>query len=246
MQAVDPIRLLLPLVFHGPIFRPNFRSQPNRWVMPWVGDGLAPEAIHGIEHYDAPGRAINASAFSDFSGYEAMEVVEDSFGRHVQAGISVDDCLKVPEMAIQLLDAFYRLEPPVKRRYLRACYWFNLGRFLFDYSHSASFFAYVVAIESMLDDQPPHECGECGLPHHASITAAFREFLTLYIPNPPERESFYAARSKIAHGSKLFEADALEEFGGFFPIRLNERAQHDQLSATCRTALLNWLTSQER
>jgi hypothetical protein len=103
----------------------------------------------------------------------------------------------------------------------------------------------VVAIESLLDEgSPPHQCDRCGMPHYPSITGAFRDFLATYVPDRTERGELYAARSKIAHGAKVFEWDVPDELGGgFFPMANHEQQQHDQVTTTCRVALVNWLAS---
>jgi hypothetical protein len=144
-----------------------------------------------------------------------------------------------------LLDNYHALDEITARRYRRACYWFNLGHFFFTYSASTSFIANIVAIESLLQNgEGAHPCAACGLPHYPSITRAFRDFLEAYVPDRPDRETFYEVRSKIGHGSTVLQFDIREEFGGFFPGSLDEREQMDELYRVCRVALVNWLWAQ--
>jgi hypothetical protein len=84
-------------------------------------------------------------------------------------------------------------------------------------------------------------CPTCCAPHYPSITKEFREFLEAYVPDRPDRETFYELRSKIAHGVTLLEFDVREEFGGFYPGDLYQREQMDELNRVCRIALVNWL-----
>jgi len=144
----------------------------------------------------------------------------------------------VPAILPQLLTKYFGLSEEAAARYRRACYWFCLARFCWDYSVSTSFFAYVVAIESLLPDLPPHTCPVCNAPHHTSITQAFKKFLEAHVPDTPERQKFYAMRSSIAHGSTLLGFDIREEFGGFYPGEMDQRSEIDALSQVCRVALV--------
>jgi hypothetical protein len=143
-----------------------------------------------------------------------------------------------------LLDNYFALSDEAAVRYRRSCYWFSLARFYWDYSVSTSFFAYVVAIESLLPELPPHTCPSCNAPHHPSITKAFGEFLEEHVPHTPERQRFYKMRSDIAHGSTLMTFDIREEFGGFFPGEMDQRAEIEALNRVCRVALVSWLLAQ--
>ncbi len=68
----------------------------------------------------------------------------------------------------------------------------------------------------------------------------------MYVPDRPDRETFYDLRSKIAHGSTLLQFDIREEFNDFHPGRLDEGDQMDVLHRVCRAALVNWLLARER
>jgi hypothetical protein len=174
-----------------------------------------------------------------------MSVVEDHDAYYRQHGVGTDDVLEIPAIATQLFDNYYALPAITARRYLRACYWLNMGGFFYPYSKSASLFADVAAIEAMLpDSEEPHPCTECGLPHHPSISKAFREFIATHVPDKPDRETFYTMRSKIVHGSSLLHADIRDELGGFFPAELDEYVQRDELRRVSKIALVNWLLRQ--
>jgi hypothetical protein len=201
--------------------------------------------MYAQEYYEVEGRAIGGPELSEINLPAAMTVVDDKDAYYRTSGIGVDDVLQVPAVLSELFDSYFALDAAVARRYRRACYWFNLGYFLHGYSVSSSFFAHVAAIESLLPNgDGPHPCAECGAPHYPSIGKAFRGFLETYVPDLPERETFYDLRSKIAHGAKLFDFDLREEFGVFYPGDLDQHEQLDSLHRVCRIALVNWLHTQ--
>jgi hypothetical protein len=200
--------------------------------------------IYAQKYYDIPGRQIGGPEMTGTAAEEAAKIVpaDDYYQLKARTG---DEVLEIPSTLESLFDAYYTLVPELQVTYLRACYWFNLGRFLFPYSASMSFVALVVAIESLLPKERPHTCNVCDKDHHPSITGAFRSFLIRYVPETPEREEFYATRSSIAHGSTLLSFDMREEWGteGFHPAAIRESQRQDELWQVTQLALVNWLAS---
>jgi hypothetical protein len=248
MQAANRLRVLLPVLLVGPVYQPHFDRGVKHWVYPPRSEDQ-PSPLHASywaqEGYYFSGWTPNAgSELSSVDGFEAAPIVDDTDGYYRPHGIGVGDVFKVPAVLSQLLDKYFALSEKVAARYRRACYWFCLARFYWNYSISASFFAYVAAIESLLDNLPPHKCPACNAPHHPSITRAFKDFLETHVPDIPERQTFYAMRSRIAHGSTLLGFDIREEFGGFYPGEMDQRSEIDALNQVCRIALVNWLSSQ--
>jgi hypothetical protein len=271
MRVMNRLRLLLPVLLIGPIYQPHTERPVNHWVIPPPDTTPLPPSVwqrisaalrlrrqpaptvpfrvaapmYASEYYEVEGRSIGGPDLSPVDPESAAPVVADREAYYRTRGIRAGDVLQVPAALTQLLDNYYALDENTARRYRRACYWFNLGRFLFTYSGSTSFLACVVAIESLLPDgEGPHPCPTCGMPHYPSITKAFRAFIEAYVPDRPDRETFYNVRSKIGHGSTLLQFDIREEFGGFFPGSLDEREQMDELYRVCRVALVNWLWAQ--
>jgi hypothetical protein len=62
-----------------------------------------------------------------------MEVVADQYVYYHNRGITPGDAIRAPGIAPKLFDNFYAVEPSLSKRFLRACYWYNLGRFFFDF-----------------------------------------------------------------------------------------------------------------
>jgi hypothetical protein len=248
MQSASRLRVLLPVLLVGPGYQPHFYRGVKHWVYPPTPEDqpLALGAsIWAQEGYYVPDWTPNAGPeLSPVDGLEAACIVGDTDAYYRPHGIGPDDVFQVPAILPQLLDKYFALSDEAAIRYRRACYWFCLALFYWDYSVSTSFFAYVVAIESLLPDLPPHTCPVCNAPHHPSITQVFKEFLEAHVPDTPERQKFYAMRSGIAHGSTLLGFDIREEFGGFYPGEMDQRSEIEALNQVCRVALVNWLLSQ--
>jgi hypothetical protein len=183
---------------------------------------------------------------SDTSSIRKARIEPDVDTYYASRGIAPTAELAVPASAAVLFDRFYALDEDVKLRFLRACHWYGQGRFLYGRSPSLSFASFVVAIESLLDNarQKPHDCSACGLPHHPSISATFRTFVAKYVPEKSERETFYALRSQIVHGSRVLHGDLAEGFMEFEPSTILDNTQRDEVVRVCRRVLVNWLADQ--
>lgn len=272
MHTTNQLRLLLPVVVRGPLFESHADRKLKHWVHPIPIRPIAepprrgrfnflklshirqqtrraqsadPAPVYVQEGYSVAGAHRDGPGLREVDPALAVQVVDDHNAYYSASGIDADDVLTVPAVLTQLFDNYFALGEGVAKRFRRACYWFNLGRFFHDYSFSTSFFADVVAIESMLSGgEEPHVCTECGLKHHPGNTKAFGEFLTTYVPDKPARDAFYDMRSKIAHGSTLLQADIRDEFGGFYPGGLDQYEQRALLRRVSRVALVNWLLAQ--
>ena len=245
MREGNTLRLLFPVLIKGPKFKPNFYSPAKHWFIPMEPDGMPLGLpVYGQEFYGVPGAPLGGPDLTVMPPDMAAPVVPAGNYYSVKARTG-DEVIEIPNNLESLLDTYYGLAPELQAAYRRACYWFNLGRFLFPYSASTSFVALVVAIESLLEKEGPHVCVVCRKDHHPSITANFREFLNEYVPAGPEREQFYATRSSIAHGSALLSVDIRDEWGveGFRPAALQERQEQDALWQVTQVGLVNWLAS---
>jgi len=270
MQTRSNLSLLLPVLLIGPTYQPHTYRALKHWVIPPSNRTLPPrsltdrlltalrlrqrpleapfhigQSMYAQEYYHVEGWAPPVGPeLSAVDGMDAALVVDDHEAYYRPTGISGEEVVQVPSVLPQLLDNYLNLNEDVARQYRRACYWFNLARFFWDYSASTSFIAYVVAVESLLPEEAPHTCPTCDAPHHPSITRALREFINAYVPDPPDRNQFYRVRSDITHGSTLLQFDLWEEFNGFFPSEIDQRNEIESLNYVCRIALVNWLMAQ--
>jgi hypothetical protein len=247
MQAINHLGLLLPLLLKGPIFQPRPYSPQKHWVIsPQEITEQNPNPIPRFaqEYYAAPGHTGLADTFTEFDEGDRLTVAGDSAAYYSQLAISVDESLEVPEILPRLLDNYYALPPEDQKTYLRACYWFGLGQFIGHYSSSMSFVTYVTAIETLLPNPDgPHTCPQCEENHYPSKTANFRRFLYQHVPDAPARETFYAQRSLLTHGSSVLESDVRDEFDAFYPNHLDDNSEYAALARTCRVGLVNWLSA---
>jgi hypothetical protein len=245
MQPINHVGLLLPLLLKGPIFQPRPYSPQKHWVIlpgQITEENPNPTPHFVQEFYTAPGHTGLADAFTELDEGSRLAVESNSTKYYNQLAISVDESLEIPEILPRLLDNYYALPPEDQKRYLRSCYWFGMGQFIGHYSFSMSFVAYVTAIETLLiDSDRPHTCPACGENHYPSKTAAFRSFLERYVPDAPARETFYARRSDLAHGSSVLDSDVRDEFDAFYPNHLDDNSEYAELTRTCRVSLVNWL-----
>ncbi len=166
------------------------------------------------------------------------------------------DMLKLPGDINESLNKVYKLSPSDRKKYNQACAWFAVVDDLWFKSHASYYIALVCAIESLISES--HKCPECGQeitepvggnctrghPKYM-ITRRFKNFVQKYlmIPNPIPQEVgiIYQVRSKLVHGSLLFDAD-LGSFG--LPLSYNqdsERELFSTLNKVTRLILYNWL-----
>ncbi len=200
MQTVNHLRLLLPVLLIGPKYLPNTERGTKHWVVP--SHGYTPEPphqnvlqrllaamhlrpppqpapfrvpppIYAQEYYEVEGRNIGGPGLSSVDPVDAAPLVADHEAYYRTRGIRSDDVLEFPAMLNLLLDNYYALDEETARQYRRACYWFNLGGFFYSYSGSNSFFAHVVAIESLLPKgERPHPCATCSARRNQVVNAS--------------------------------------------------------------------------
>ncbi len=245
-RAINPLRLLLPVLLNGPLFQPLNWQPHMHWVLlNTPSQGVENPLPHYLqEYYWLPDIEAERETFTFLDDELRLDANADIAGYYDPEGRTGDELLEVPELLPELFETYSSLTPVLQQQYLRAAYWFGLGRFLAEYSSSMSFVAYVTAIESLLTKEGPHNCPVCSQNHYPSITKAFRDFLARFVPSRPDRETFYARRSQLTHGLTVLSSDIREEFGSFHPSRINEDEDYRRIGQVCRQALVNWLAAQ--
>jgi len=130
---------------------------------------------------------------------------------------------RFPDNIAVLLDAFFRLLPDQRKRFLRACYWLQQATCLFLRSFSLSFMAAIAAVETMFEVRDSTPCKECGqkLFDGQSLRGMFVDFLAEHVPlaaltdrghtyrRPFEQrlKLLYDRRSEITHGTSIMSLD---------------------------------------
>ena len=159
--------------------------------------------------------------------------------------------LRVPSDLDQLVCAYEALSAPNREKFDRATFWFGTASGIRDVSVSASFAAFVSAIESLTARGTHHnfKCPVCGRPGKHEVqgrTKLFRNFLATYAPDASlakDRNRVYHLRSDILHGSDLMEIDQIVPIKGWTPTGFKEDELYNGMWRVTRTALRNWLKS---
>ena len=157
--------------------------------------------------------------------------------------------LRVPSDLDQSIWSYEALSAPNREKFDRAAFWFGTASGMRDVSVSASFAAFVSAIESLTTRGTRHkfECPVCGRPGTHEVpgpTKLFRNFLATYVPDASlakDRKRMYDLRSDILHGSDLLEIDQIVPINGWTPTGFKEGELYNGMWRVTRTALRNWL-----
>ena len=159
--------------------------------------------------------------------------------------------LRVPSDLDQSICSYDALSAPNRVKFDRAAFWFGTASRMWDVSVSASFAAFVSAIESLTVRGGGHAltCPVCGRPTHHEIpgpTKLFKRLLETFAPGATlarDRTDMYGLRSSILHGEHLMESDREIPMMGWTPPGSKEIEQYSGLWRVTRTALRNWLKS---
>jgi len=159
--------------------------------------------------------------------------------------------LRVPSDLDQSICSYEALSAPNREKFDRAAFWFGTATGMRDVSVSASFAAFVSAIESLTARGTRHkfECPVCGGPGTHEVpgpTKLFRNFLATYAPDASlakDRDRMYKLRSDILHGSDVLEIDQIVPIQGWTPTGFKEDELYNGMWRVTRTALRNWLKS---
>jgi hypothetical protein len=128
-------------------------------------------------------------------------------------------------------------------QFLRAAYWLNHARRVWELSASASFVAIAQAIEGLLPEAETVHCHACGISHqNPSISKQFADWVEANVLGADDLKALYRLRSCVVHGSALLDVD------------IGARGLHPQWSVemdavglalrATRVGLANWLRVQ--
>lgn len=154
-----------------------------------------------------------------------------------------DPELFIPRSLATDLETFDALPAEAARCFKRACYWYALGVQM-PSEPSLSIVAFATAIECLLPRLSGLPCPSCKKPSGPGPTKLFKEHLGRYGTVPVElearRDSIYAARSALVHGSHAHRAD--EDF--FSPSKPSGDGFFVEIVA--QRSLLGWLRDANR
>jgi len=213
----------------------------KRWVLTDTHGTLADVKPAFLQvGYFVPGYQAAEAEFSSGDSPRMLSVQDDQF--YARRGISVDDSMAMPHSLPRALQRYRSLPSDEQRRFLRACFWFQLSERQWELSRSASYQSLVQAIEALLPRRSVDRCAECDRPLEGP-TRAFKDFVETYAAwtTSSERDEFYRLRSSVAHGSILFESDVELDFGGLRPLMWQQHETHGRMTQVARVALVNYL-----
>ena len=219
-------------------------------VIPWDEDGdpAKVETRWVQEGFNPPtGFAAVQDDFSASDGLGAVPTVASDiyFSR---LGLDYARALELPDCLPHALDKLDRLDPEVRKRFLRACYWVDQATQVWPRSRSLAFLAQITAVETLaLAGGPPADpCPECGANRALGSTARFKEFVEKFAGSvsAKERDDLYKLRGKLIHGRRLLESDVDPWKISLDPLALGQWNLQTTASLAPRVAVINWVLSQ--
>ena len=225
------------------------RSTDNAWVIQSqeVDGKLETKNCYMQLGYIPTGVSGSSDEFSDASEVSPMSRVpaDEYYSLH---GIALGP-LSLPKTFEESLEIASRLSTESYNKLLIALTFFATSHGVWHESRSAAYASLVSAIEGLLPDNERQHCKNCGQPMYR-ISKRFRDFLTLHAPGPERaserkalQDAFYALRSGLAHGSLVLQSD-LEPWKFYDRRGQVEDDLHRRLHIVVRSAMLNWLWSQ--
>ena len=239
------LTLLLNVLLVGGAKSMGFRY-PSFWA--YEATDLSQKSKWVTQRFSAPLGACLIDQLSLPAAHQLEELAPEEY----DAMLGNDgEGLRVPSDLDQSIYSYEALLAPNRERFDRAAFWFGTASGMRDVSVSASFAAFVSAIESLTARGTRHkfECPVCGGPGTHEVpgpTKLFRNFLATYAPDASlakDRDRMYKLRSDILHGSDVLEIDQIVPIQGWTPTGFKEDELYNGMWRVTRTALRNWLKS---
>jgi hypothetical protein len=222
------------------------RTTVHRWViLPPAGDPprIPPSILSQMGYHYEGSRGVQDAftACDDVSALKSISPAEYYAG----VGIRSSQEMELPATFAAGIEAYTRLSPPLRRKFLNSCAWLQHSHTVFHASQSASYMALVLAVEALM---PPPEsgrsCEACKRSVGKGPTQRFKEFLAKLAPTGEafsgELGRFYEIRSKLVHGGGLLLSD--REFLGSTGLEGFEDWQRRfRLHQFVQIAIVNWL-----
>jgi hypothetical protein len=219
------------------------RGQARHWIHHNSAD-LYDGYTYCREGYRFPGFADIGPGFSPVNEVPPMQTMEfyDYFGNPRQ---ELNPRLRIPRQLPDFLRRFDSLPLEDQEKFLRAAFWFNQASNVWRDSKSGAYLAIISAIETLKPAVTPEsKCDKCGAPRGKGLALQFKEFLDSLAPQSGDdsalRKELYQMRSKLIHGSYLFQAD-LDVIREINPQSVSEWGAYSNCMSLGRRALLGWL-----
>ncbi|HRE12914.1 MAG TPA: hypothetical protein PLD37_01830 [Usitatibacteraceae bacterium] len=203
LRDLDTYQYIMTLLLHGRV-RYAYYPSARQWI--------SVKRRSRIEyHLLYPGFDTGLSGRADHFARRRMKSAPvhstADYYNHIWAR---DTELFIPSSLATDLEIFGALPPEAARCFKRACYWYALGVQMTS-EPSLSTVAFSTAIECLLPRPSGPPCHSCKKPVGPGPTKLFKAHLGRYGTVPAElearRDSIYAARSRLVHGSHAYRAD---------------------------------------
>jgi hypothetical protein len=235
--------LLLNLLM-GPIKQVS-HSVSYHWVIESPMDAAQSRTLFLTEGYVVPDFVSEMPEYSDLSHLARMkEAQADHFLQ--PGGIPLGQTLDAPDFIRPLMARYHNLDPLIRDRFLRSCFWYQHAQIVNRHSASAAFLALLNSIEVLIDrEKSAPTCEKCGKSLSPSSTQLFIDFLNRFAPSRQDLDSarrrLYRIRGALTHGWDLFALDT-ELALTVQPDSLEEHVDLLDARLLTRIALLNWLS----
>lgn len=228
--------LLSVLVIHHVTTSKTIRDR--QWTSVWNGTDIWYHLLSGGFDFGEPEPQL------DFTAPNSPIVPRFAGNDYYDHLFGEDGELILPPNIEELLSVFEALQKPVRKAFLRACYWFSLG--IENRNERAlAIVMFSNAIECLLPRPGNRQCKQCLKPSGKGPTKLFNEHLEKYAPTllslEEQRNTIYEIRSALVHGSRLDAVDV-----HFFSPEREERNLSLLLEFTARRSLVNWLADPDR
>lgn len=233
---LDTNQYILTLLLHGRIRYAHYPSGRQ-----WVGVKRRGRIEYHLLH---PGFDTGLNGRTDHFARRRMNSApvhsNTDYYNHLWAR---DQELFIPPSLASDLATFDALPTEAARSFKRACYWYALGVQMAS-EPSLSTVAFATAVECLLPRASGPPCPSCKKPSGPGPTKLFEEHMSRYGTVPVElesrRDSIYAARSTLVHGSHAHRAD--DDF--FSPSNFSFDSLLVEIMA--QRSLIGWLRDSNR
>lgn len=239
-RMIEVQRTLYPLLRHPP--KSQSMSTHAIWVLDFPYEVDRTTSVFRQTGYTYDGFRVLSDDFTPIDDLPQLAVIPQR-EYYERGGIPPGEEFAIPDSLHFDLECFARLSNDDRARFTRASFWLKYGREISTDSMSASFVAYISAIEALAGASrgEAKRCDTCNQPISDAATERFISFLKTYLPDVSKTtlSQFYGMRSDLTHGTDLFLNDETSHLWDV--VANNERSRHIYLGNIILVAMRGWL-----
>lgn len=227
----------LAMIGIWPMPRPTRRISNCSFTLVWdedIGDLRSARLMKGFAHPDL--NWAGSTAPPCLSENEPFPTIEHE--RFAQGPLDLEpaDIVWIHPHMDKIIDRARTLSKETRRSLGRALHWLELG--MESQSPTIQVVACASAIEALLPKTDVDKCKECNQDRF-KVSSRFKDFVRKYATTPSSvnfLDLVYQARSRLVHGSHLYEIDEP-------PFSFGARSRRESMTArwVARAAIINWL-----